>query len=228
MSIVVSHFEPCRPKIWNGRYSRIPGDTTVFHLHSIDGRLWPVILWDTEEGRATCKAVACESAVALVKAVVSAKRLSGGSAGSFIINEFGQVIVPSGNNRYLVGVLRELPQFENPLFPEEPIDLGDTSSLQSGDPWKLPYVGVQYNLHRSSKIYFYQVDGDGGRPVFAPNQDTGLIKAIRAIRPKGAVRIIVNPAGLVLTKQDNGLGSEESWEPVFVGSIVPSLWFHQE
>jgi hypothetical protein len=89
-------------------------------------------------------------------------------------------------------------------------------------------VGVQYNLHRASKIYIYQIDGDGGRPVFAPNQDTGLIKAIRAIRPKGAVRIIVNPAGLVLTKQDNGLGLEESWEPVFVGSIVPSLWFHQE
>jgi hypothetical protein len=228
VSVAVSHFEPCRPKVWNGRYSRIPGDTSVFHLHSIGGRLWPVILWDVEDDRGTCKAVACEAIEPLVKAVVAAKRLSGGSAGSFIINEFGQVIVPSDDTRYLVGCLKKLPLFENPFLPEEPVDLVDTSYLQSGDPWKLPYVGVPYNLHRSSKIYFYQIDGDGGRSIDAPKQDVGLIKAIRAIRPNGPVRFIVNPAGLVLTKQDNGLGSEESWQPVFVGSIAPSLWFEQE
>lgn len=228
MSIVVSHFEPCRPKVWNGRYSRIPGDTSVFHLHSVSGRLWPVILWDTEDGRGTCKAIACETIELLVKAIIAAKRLSDGCAGSFIVNEFGQVIVPSGGTRYLVGCLKKLPLFENPFLPEDPVDLADTSCLQSGDQWKLPYVGVPYHLHRASKIYFYQVDGDGGRPIFAPKQDTGLIKAIRTIRPKGPVRFIVNPAGLVLTKKDNGLGSEESWQPVFVGSIVPSLWFEQE
>ncbi len=228
MSIAVSHFEPCRPQVWNGRYSRIPGDTSVFHIHEVDDRLWPVIIWETDDGRGTCKAVASESTEALVKAVVSAKRLSGGSGGCFSINEFGQVLVPSGAYRYLVGRLTKLPLFKNPFLPEEPIDMADTSYLQSGDPWKLPYVGMPYNLHRASKIYTYKKDKEGAGPVFAPKQDANLIKAIRAIRPKGPVRFIVNPAGIVITKQDNGSGSEESWQPVFVGSIVPSLWFSQE
>ena len=57
MSIVAARFNECRPTPWNGRYARIPGDCPVFHLKPVNGDLWPVILWDTDDGRGTCKAV---------------------------------------------------------------------------------------------------------------------------------------------------------------------------
>jgi hypothetical protein len=215
------------------RYARIPGDCTVFHLHHIGNRLWPVILWEAD-GRATCKAVECDAAAKLAASVDRAKRFAGGNGtGSFIINEFGQVLVPASDGsgrRYLAGRLTGCLLFENPFCPEELIDLGDDDRLQPGDPWKLPYLGMPYNLHRNSTIYFCKEDESGGRTTFPPRQDPGLIRAIRSIRPTGAVRFIVNHAGLVLTKcpPEGRSTPEESWQPVYVGSITPDLWFEKE
>src|SRR5438876_1189388 len=72
--------------------------------------------------------------------------------------------------------------------------------LQPGDPWKLPYIGVPYNLHRGGHVYFYREDESGGTTVLPPRQDPQLIQALRTVRPRGPVRFIVNPAGIVLTK----------------------------
>jgi hypothetical protein len=233
MTIVATQFDECRPTVWSGRYARIPGDCTVFHLHHVGGRLWPVILWEAD-GRATCKAVECDAAADLAESVGRAKRFAGGNGtGSFVINEFGQVLVPASEGsgrRYLAGRLTGRLLFENPFCPDELIDLGDDDRLQPGDPWKLPYLGVPYNLHRDGMIYFYKEDESGGRMTFPPRQDQGLIRAIRSIRPTRAVRFIVNHAGLVLTKcgPEGRSTSEESWQPVYVGSITPNLWFEKE
>ncbi len=234
MPTVAARFTECHPRPWNGRYARIPGDCAVFHLHLVAGRLWPVMLWDTEDGRATCRAVSCEVAAHLADAVARAKRYAGGSGGGcFLINEFGQVLVPASDGdgrRFLAGTIEGRLLFENPFLPEEPIDLGDNSSLQPGDPWKLPYLGVPHNLHRNGHIYFYREDEFGGSPVHPLRQDTTLIRRLRDLRPRGPVRFLVNPFGLVLTKcpPDEGWCSEEHWQPVYVGSISLSLWFAKE
>lgn len=234
MSLATTRFHRCRPTLWQGRYARVYGDTAVFHLRHDGNRFWPMVLWDTDEGRATCWALECDAAAALADAVCGAKRLAGGPGGGcFLINEFGQVLIPAsdgGGARYLAGRLDGGLLFDNPFDPDEPIDLSWGDELQPGDPWKLPYVGVQYNLHRSGKIYFYRQDEDGGGMEFPPRQDASLIKAIRSVRPYGAVRVLVNPAGRVLTRRPPAgeAGSEDLWPTVYVGTVTPSLWFTKE
>lgn len=232
MKTLVSQFHSCEPTLWPGRYARIPGDGPVFHLLWLDGRWWPAILWDTEDGRGTCKAVRCEASAQLAEAVARAKRRARSEGGAFAINEFGQVIVPASSSmdRYLAGRLDGRLLFENPFCRDEPINLGNNQDLQPGDPWKLPYVGIPYNLHRHGHIYFYREDDRGGTSELPPRQDQGLVRALRELRPRGPVRFIVNPAGLVLTKCPLGdrQNSEEDWQPVYVGSISFPLWFQQE
>ena len=233
MNVVTTQFHASRPIPWNGRYGRVIGDSTVFHLRYSNGRLWPVLIWHTDDGIATCRAIECAAAVELVDAVVQAKRHAGGEGGgSFLINEYGKVLVPAsdgGGQRFLAGRLNGTLLFENPFLPEEPIDLGDDDLLENGDPWNLPYIGIPYHLHRAGYIYFYRQDESGGRIIYPPQQDQELIRAIRNVRPYGPVRILVNPAGLVLTKVPSRIHQQsEDWQPVFVGSINPNLWFEEE
>ena len=234
MSVITAQFHACPPTPWSGRYGRVVGDSTVFHLRHTDGRLWPVLYWETDAGTVTCHAIDCAATVELVDAVAQAKRHAGGNGGgSFLIDEYGKVLVPASNGsgqRFLAGRLSGMLLFENPFLPEEPIDLGENKVLRDGDPWTLPYVGMPYNLHRGGSIYFYQHGESGGRSIYPPRQDGELIRAIRNVRPYGPVRILVNPAGLVLTKVRSGIPgqSEDCWQPVYVGSIDPSLWFEEE
>lgn len=234
MNVITTQFQACHPTPWNGRYARVMGDGAVFHLRYIGGRLWPVLVWATDAGLVTCRAIDCAATVELVDAVARAKRLFGGDGGgSFLINEFGKVLVPAGDGggrRFLAGRLNGPLLFENPFRPESPIDLGDDEILENGDPWKLPYIGIPYHLHRGGRLYFYQHDERGGRSIFPPLQDLDLIRAIRTVRPYGPVRILVTPGGLVLTKVPSGIRpqSEDCWQPVFVASINPNLWFKEE
>jgi hypothetical protein len=142
------------------------------------------------------------------------------------------VLVPASDGRgrrYIAGWLEGMLLFDNPFYPERPINLAANDNLRNGDEWTLPYVGVPYHLHRNSSVYFYKEDEDGGRSVYPPRQDPALVRAIRNIRPRGPVRFIVNPAGLVLTRRPVDINAaEESWQPVFVGSISTNLWFEKE
>src|SRR5688572_28711399 len=74
-------FSTCSPRPWTGRYSRIPGDRSVFHIQTV-GRQWsPVILWHRDEGLGTCEAVDSPAVRRLTDAITSAKRQLGGSGG---------------------------------------------------------------------------------------------------------------------------------------------------
>lgn len=234
MKVVTTKFQAYSPVPWKGRYGRLMGDGAVFHLRHVDGHLWPVLVWHTDDGVAMCRAVRCAATAELVAAVAQAKRHAGGDGGgAFLINEYGKVLVPAGDGirRFLAGRLKGPLLFENPFHSEKPIDLSDAEHLENGEPWQGPYVGIPYHLHRNDKIYFYSHDERGGRSIYPPLQDYQLIRAIRNVRPYGPVRILVNPAGLVLTKAPSGGRQqqfEDSWQPVFVGSINPNLWFEEE
>lgn len=234
MSIHTSLFQSCKPAEWKGRYARIPGDNTVFHLKFVNGRMWPVVFWETEDGTGTCEARDCDAAAQLADAVEAAKRKAGGSGGgSFVINEYGQVLVPASDGsgrRFLAGELSGRLLFENPFDEDDPIDLGDDRDLQPGDPWKLPYVGFPFNLNRRSSIYFYDVDEEGGQSIYPQQQDRSLIQAFRSVRRTGAVRFIVNPFGVVLTKCpiEDEWSPQEQWMPFYVGKINANMWFEKE
>jgi hypothetical protein len=234
MNVDTAQFQACQPMPWSGRYARVMGDSGVFHLRYTEGQLWPVLLWDTEAGMATCRAINSVATVGLVHAVALAKRQAGGEGGgAFLIDEFGRVIVPAsdgGGRRFLVGRLNGRLLFENPFSSKQFIDLGNNQSLENGAPWKLPYIGIPYHLHRAGRIYFYEQDESGGRSVYPAQQDFGLIRALRKLRPYGAVRFIVTPGELVLTKvpPDSGMLAEDRWQPRFVGTINFNSWFEEE
>jgi hypothetical protein len=227
-------FTTCRARSWEGRYARIPGDRTVFHIQTSSGRLCPVILWHREDGVGTCAAVDAPAVRQLTQAVTAAKQqLGGGGGGSFQINEFGQVLVPASDGsgrRLLVGELNGSLIFQDPFDDNGLIDLSDTSGLRCGDPWPKPYVGFPYNLSKRSQIYFYRMDDEGGGSVYPGTQDTDLVRALRSVRRFGAARFVVNHAGVVLTKRppDGGWSAEEQWEPVYVGRINLNCWFAKE
>lgn len=233
MSSIGARFQACQPIPWHGRYARVMGNGGVFHLRYIDGRLWPVLVWETNGESSTCPAIKCSAIAGLIEAVAGTKRCCGGDGGgAFLINEYGQVLVPAcnGARRFLVGHFEGALVFENPFNSTEPIDLGKHETLKNGDPWELPYVGIPYHLHRGGRIYFYQQDESGGKSIYPPQQDSDLIRAIRRLRPYGPVRILVTHGGLVLTKlPGNGSTlSEDRWQPAFVGVINPNLWFQEE
>jgi len=234
MNVLTTEFQACQPTPWKGRYARVIGDGSVFHLRYIDGRLWPVLLWETNAGVASCRAIDCPATRELVHAVAEAKRHAGGEGGgSFVIDEYGRVLVPASNGdgrRFLAGRLTGRLLFENPFLPDKPIDLGDEAALRNGETWTLPYVGIPFHLHRFDRIYFYQQDEQGGRSIYPQQQDPELIQAIRNVRPYGPVRFVVTPGGLVITKRPSEAPtlSKGRWESVFVGSIDLKAWFEEE
>ena len=108
MATSASHFRVCRPTPWVGRYARIPGENSVFHLRSVEGRMWPTIQWQTEEGTGTCSALPCTAAEQMAGCREGQGHAGGGGGGAFVINEFGQVLVPAsdgGGRRFLAGQL---------------------------------------------------------------------------------------------------------------------------
>lgn len=226
-------FQPIGPFLWSGRYNRIPGRTSTFKIKSdSSSEWWPCLTWATEEGELDCFSVSGNYQVSnLVDAVNEAKTLMGGSfGGSFQINEFGQVLVPSqlgGGTVMIVGETQGVLLFENPLNGDY-IDLSDTEGLTTGSRWDRPYIGLIYNLSRASKIYYY--DERVQQSHYPEEQDYRLIRAMRALRRTDSIRFLVNMHGLVMAKVPVGEYNEfgDTYEPVYIGRINKELWFEKE
>ena len=223
-----TQFKPCLPTPWRGRYATIPGKTSTFHIVWKNGRWWPALYWHIEDDELECHAVDGNTAQEIAAAVNRAKMaLCHTHGGSFSISEFGEVIVPStpdNATRMMAGKLSGKLLFDHPEFGS-PIDLGECSNLQPGDPWRLPYVGMPFKLTASGEIQFQHSYGDGSTQTIYPvRHDTRLVRAMRLIRPSGG-RFLVNHAGLVLTKLSEGRRGDS--EPAFVGCIDRQLWFSE-
>jgi len=222
--------------LWPGRYARIPGRSSAFHVVSDRGARRIAAKWYRDEAWLTCHMVPSSAAAHLADVVVQAKRWLGGApGGAFQINEFGQVLVPSSVKkgalvRAYVGEVSGTMEFEDPLEGGTFKLRRQRERLQSGSPWPLPYIGMRYNLSKRSRLYFWHEDADGGRAVEPPAQDVELIGRIREHRRSGAVRFIVTAHGDVVTKQPapGAWSSEETWAPIYIGAINPELWFTKE
>ena len=151
-------FSSVTPHPWRGRYARIPGHSTAFHVRLIDGDWWPIVRWTTDDETAHCPMVGGDEPLALARAVNAGKlQLGGESGGSFHINEYGQVLVPGhrGDGTIaLVGEWEGALEFWNNLEGEGTFDLTDDEELAPGDAWELPYLGIPHNLERGKRTLF--------------------------------------------------------------------------
>lgn len=228
-------FERIEKQIWAGRYARIPGEESVFHLKQNADSYKTSILWRIGNERVTCPSADSPAERALADAVADAKRAMGGvGTGAFQINEFGQVLVPSSNlggrRCLLVGEISQTWHFIDPR-DNSVFDLSSVDGYRSGDLWQRPYIGMRYNLSYRNQIYFWNEGEEGGQKCLPERQDVKLIERILAVRGYGRVRFIVNPWGIVLTKKPvpgASQSDEETWEPVYVGRINPATWFEKE
>jgi hypothetical protein len=190
--------------------------------------VWPFVLMKEDWDRARCWAVRCLAVPDLVKAVQAGKALFGREAsGAFIVNEFGQVIVPASDGdgrRAIVGEIQGELTFEDPFENGAVFNLSDCKDLRGGEKWCKPYVGVKYNWSIQDGIHFRGEHEEGTNREVCPHQDSALIRALRAVRNETYCRFIVNPHGLVLTKKQ----LHSAWCAVYVGRINYKLWFPKE
>ena len=204
----------------------------MLHVRLLGGHWWPSVEWAVGNETALCPMVDVDSAKDLAEAVNAGKRLLGGSSGgAFLVNEYGQVLVPSPSgegNVALVGECAGRMVFHDSLTGRGVFDLTEHQDLTLGNPWERPYLGVPYNLSKTSQVYFWQERRAGGWKVTPPVQDDSLIEALRTLRPQGAVRFVVTFGGLVLTKVPVGNWRNPRWEPQFVRRIDYKRWYLRE
>jgi hypothetical protein len=223
------HFRPLTAHTWNGPYNRVPVASTTFHIRLLGGEWWPVVDWTLGRDTASCPMVDAGPVRELAAAVNAIKTAAGAPpGGAFLINEHGAVLVPAWERQdaivYLTGECAGPLRFHNPFDDDRPFDLYDDRSLKSGDSWHRPYVGLQYQLSRFDELYCWQESADGGIKLEPPGQDAAMIEALRRLRPWGAVRILVGPGGIVITKVPVGT----TWRPVYVGRLNLDTWFPKE
>lgn len=221
---------PRAPRPWDGRYRRIPGRTTVNHVRLLEGEWWPVVDWTVNDETAQCPMLDSGDVRELVDAVHAGKRALGAApGGSFLVNEFGQALVPATEQETTrvvhVGDCDGPFAFRNMFVPRQTFDLSDARGLTPGDPWERPYIGIPHNLGPDDEILFKHTDESGTMYINAPVRDEKLVGAIRRIRPCGWVRFLVGVGGIVVTKVQVG---PSEWEPRYVGRIVPTRWFRKE
>jgi hypothetical protein len=220
-------FQPLNPaRPWRGRYSRIPGKEPSFHV-AANNTITAVWYNHQDDERLTARLVESPAAIDLAKALNSAKiQHSGSAGGSFLINEFCQVISPirQSNDRYWVGNIKGLLQFRHPVTGQD-FDLGPKRNLTTGDPWPGPYIGMKFNLSNNNRIYFAHEEDNCRTRLEPPVQDSTLIRQLREVRAIGAVRFIVNLHGVVITKVEHPDGS---WRPHYVGVVDFHNWYSEE
>ena len=224
---------PRTPRAWSGRYARIPGGTSALHVRLVDGAWWPVVEWAVDGVTAECPMVGSAGAAALASAVNAGKTFLGGErGGSFLINEYGQVLTPAstpGDARVaIVGECTGPLEFVDNAAGSGTFDLADDTGFGAGDDWDRPYVGIPHHLSSWSELYFWGVGDGAGEKLLPRVQDGELIGSLRRLRGYGAVRFLVTYGGFVLTKVPVGSWPHERWEPRYVGRIDFARWFARE
>ena len=218
-------FHPCSPFPWVGYYNNTKNHNNVFHIWSDFGDL-PAIEWTRGSESARCPAVDSKGARELANAINSIKvKQTFQERGSFLINEFGHVIVPFANTdeKFCVGKIEGSLVFHNHLDSGY-FSLNDDEHLKTGDFWDKPYIGIPYISSPYYGVYYKNKDWSmKNRSVTKPvKQDVELMRKIRSITGTETVRFIVNPHGIALTKKEI---EWHNWKPIYIGRIDYEKWF---
>ena len=190
------------------RYRALKGTQGVFHLryYPVIQCFHPVIDWQKDGYNLTCWGEGSSIMRELGQMVGDGQGVRNGQpGGSFLIDEYERVLLPSTDSLPIqIGYFECFDLiFKNPLNQSE-IELVDDYDLDPGDLWDKPYIGLVYVFGADHIIRFETA----GQIEYPPGQDQNLITILRKLRPNGG-RILVNPAGIVLTKMQRGF----EWVP---------------
>ncbi len=165
--------------------------------------------------------------------MVNEVKLSDGQPpnGAFYINEYRQVIVPTGvsDAYYLAGTYTKTLcfEFEEKILTCEPVDL-EGNPLSTGDTWVGPHPGIRYVLCAGGTDIKYVT-----RPRPNVEKDIKLSKAIGdegaramasrilAIKGHAGGRFYVNEAASIFAPIKEGA----DWKYVYIGQLDLNSWF---
>lgn len=157
--------------------------------------------------------------------------------GSFYINEYKQVIVPSaqGTDYYFAGIY-EKPlrfEFEGNILSGEPVDL-QGNPLSPGDKWVGPHPGIRYKLCAGGRdiCYTFQprpnVEKDMKlSAVIGKEAASAIAQRLVAVRGFQGGRFYVNEFCSAFTPVQEGLETKY----YYVGQLDLAQWFpapHQQ
>jgi mRNA-degrading endonuclease RelE of RelBE toxin-antitoxin system len=163
----------------------------------------------------------------LVSLVNEAKRHGGSSqdGGSFFINEYRHVLVPTQNSGVLYAgdYTRDL-EF---VFEDSLISPVARSGIRPGDIWPGPHVGIKYTLAAEAQDVRYELESARGTRqrinlsgFYSPQQLADLLKMFRDVKPRGGA-VYINEARELFAPVERG----ESYERVYIGHLGNKPWF---
>jgi hypothetical protein len=218
-----------KPSLWTGRLGLPAAGEGVFCLRHSTRGFWPHLLWGTSH----IQALSSVPVYGLVDAILEARAFARGQANlpaehpgdlgsaSFLLNEFGQVLVPASADSHVAALAGECDgSLDFARIQEgavQVLDLSREGELEPGDLWPHPALGLPYHLSRRTHVYFQDYDGKQEEPA---EQDWELIDGLRKLCPSGPMRFLVNPWGIVQWKRG------EDW--IYAGKIRKETWFEKE
>lgn len=167
----------------------------------------------------------------LVKMVNDAKNAAGATqgGGSFLINEYREVIVPTLDGQILLAgqYTRDLEfraEDGSIVSPIAPV------GIRPGMRWPGPHVGIKYTLAAGASDIRYErraPDGTAARVCLSdyhdPSEIADLLSLLRAVRPQGG-SIFVNEAREIFVPPQR----EDEFDRVYVGALGSHPWFPRE
>ena len=120
---------------WAGRYDRISGRLSVFKVVHSGGRQVVQAYIQTSEGKTICEALQSQAVEKMIATINMVKRHHNCQpGGSFLLNEYGQVLVPTQTGqRFCVGQTTGIMLMRN-LDTQEIVDLSDDTGLTTVTP----------------------------------------------------------------------------------------------
>lgn len=162
----------------------------------------------------------------LVRLVNDAKRSGGATqgGGSFFINEFRHVLVPTQNGLLYAGKYTRDLEFclnETVVSPVAP------SGISRGDVWPGPHVGIKYTLTADASDIRYERDTDHGtreRVSLSQHHDSQALQALlqmfRAVKPSGGA-VYVNEARECIAP----VVGDQGYDRLYIGHLGNKPWF---
>ena len=154
------------------------------------------------------------------------EEISGFAGGSFYINEYRHVLVPSAtdSNCYFAGVYEETLDFD---FEGTSINSIAPANLNPGERWDGPRVGIKYKLNAGASDISYMKVANSRMAEYRLSEYIGkqrageLAKSIGAIKGTKGGSIYVNESLEIFAPVEEG----NTWTKLYVGTLDLQEWF---
>ena len=148
---------------------------------------------------------------------------SGRAGGAFRINEFGQVIVPTGvggaASAYCAGVATGTLTFE---YPDGGTFELTGNGLSPGDNWTRPVVALRYTIHADDTLSFEHSPDTNTRERLRLGTKQSLASTARLVRGQTVFALLVNDQRAALVK------CPPEWQAKYCCCISLDAWFQEE